>query len=197
MTIQRIFYDSEFVEDSETIKPLSLGFYAPCYKCKGTGSFPKLTRQVCPACKAKGGRGLYVVIEDADRERADEWVKENVIPYLDVGPDGAMTIRCKQSEAAYEIMCWVASLGPTGNRIEFWAYFGDYDWVLFCQLFGTMSDLPAGMPQICLDLKQELMRRGYMKKSEIPDIESFGLQPHNAYADARWTAYVAEWLEKQ
>lgn len=39
---------------------------------------------------------------------------------------------------------------------EFYAYFADYDWVVFCSLFGRMVDLPNGFPMYCKDLKQML-----------------------------------------
>lgn len=39
---------------------------------------------------------------------------------------------------------------------EFWAYFADYDWVVFCSLWGRMLDLPVGFPKYCRDLKQIL-----------------------------------------
>jgi hypothetical protein len=39
---------------------------------------------------------------------------------------------------------------------EFYAYYADYDWVVFCSLFGTMMDLPKGFPMYCRDLKQML-----------------------------------------
>lgn len=39
---------------------------------------------------------------------------------------------------------------------EFYGYFCDYDWVLFCSLFGTMMDLPPGFPMYMRDLKQTL-----------------------------------------
>lgn len=39
---------------------------------------------------------------------------------------------------------------------EFYAYYGDYDWVLFCSLFGRMIDLPEHFPMYCKDLKQML-----------------------------------------
>jgi hypothetical protein len=42
---------------------------------------------------------------------------------------------------------------------EFYAYYADYDWVLFCSLFGRMIDLPKGFPMYCIDLKQELDRK--------------------------------------
>lgn len=197
MSKQLVFMDTEFCEDGLTIAPLSLGFYAPCYKCRGTGSFPRHTRMVCATCNAKGGQGLYVIITDADRERGNSFVQAHVVPFLDVDPKGAMTVRCTRAEAGKEIKKWTDSLAPTGVRREFWAYFGDYDWVLFCQLFGTMMDLPVGYPQICMDLKQELVRRGYTRKEEIPNIEDMGLQAHNSFADAVWTYNVAKWLEKQ
>lgn len=40
--------------------------------------------------------------------------------------------------------------------IEFYGYYSDYDWVLFCSLFGRMIDLPTGFPMYCRDLKQAL-----------------------------------------
>lgn len=39
---------------------------------------------------------------------------------------------------------------------EFYGYYADYDWVLFCSLFGRMIDLPKGFPMYCRDLKQIL-----------------------------------------
>ncbi len=39
---------------------------------------------------------------------------------------------------------------------EFYGYYADYDWVLFCSLFGRMIDLPKGFPMYCKDLKQLL-----------------------------------------
>lgn len=38
----------------------------------------------------------------------------------------------------------------------FYGYYADYDWVVFCWLFGTMMDLPNGFPMFCKDLKQML-----------------------------------------
>jgi hypothetical protein len=39
---------------------------------------------------------------------------------------------------------------------EFYAYYADYDWVVFCTLFGKMINLPTGFPMYCKDLKQML-----------------------------------------
>jgi hypothetical protein len=32
--------------------------------------------------------------------------------------------------------------------------YADYDWVVLCQLFGAMVDLPKGWPMYCRDIKQ-------------------------------------------
>lgn len=47
---------------------------------------------------------------------------------------------------------------PKTNRTspEFYSYFADYDWVVFCWLFGKMIDLPKDFPKYCRDLKQTL-----------------------------------------
>lgn len=40
--------------------------------------------------------------------------------------------------------------------IEVHGYYSDYDWVLFCSLFGAMKELPKYFPMYCRDLKQML-----------------------------------------
>lgn len=42
------------------------------------------------------------------------------------------------------------------NQVQFKAYYADYDWVLFCTIFGTMMDLPDGFPMYAIDIKQEM-----------------------------------------
>lgn len=37
---------------------------------------------------------------------------------------------------------------------EFYVYYGDYDWVVFCWIFGKMVNLPNGFPYYAKDLKQ-------------------------------------------
>lgn len=80
---------------------------------------------------------------------------------------------------------------------EFYAYYADYDWVVFCWLFGRMIDLPTGFPMYCNDLKQELERLnetlGYncdekgndYKLQEHVDYPK-QTNEHNALSDAKW-----------
>jgi hypothetical protein len=69
--------------------------------------------------------------------------------------------------------------------VEFYGYYADYDWVVFCSLFGRMIDLPEGFPMYCRDLKQIMDENGLdkaWKQINCPDPEG----EHNALVDARW-----------
>lgn len=125
---------------------------------------------------AEDGREFYVVNEDAPLTMASEWVKANVIPHLG-GP--ALGI----SHIGPAILRWMTDPKP-----EFWGYYADYDWVIFCQLFGTMMDLPKGWPMYCRDLKQWCDMLGNPKLPKQNSTE------HNALADARWNKSIYEYL---
>lgn len=46
---------------------------------------------------------------------------------------------------------------------EFYGYYADYDWVVFCWIFGNMMKLPSGFPMYCNDLKQMLDQKAAAK----------------------------------
>ncbi len=99
---------------------------------------------------------------------------------------------------------------PDGHRSkpEFYGYYADYDWVVFCWLFGKMIDLPKGFPMYCNDLKQESDRIYNLKKEEytkgggrnfINEMSNHLDYPkqtneHNALADAKWNKRLYEFL---
>jgi hypothetical protein len=112
-------------------------------------------------------------------EITDPWLLKNVQPYL-TGP------KLPKDLIASNFLKFVMS---KTDRPEFWAYYSDYDWVVLCQLYGRMIDLPKVFPMFCRDLKQELDRKGV---TEIPITNP---QEHNAIADAKWAKEVHEWLE--
>jgi len=116
---------------------------------------------------------------------------------------------------------------PTNiNEIEFYAYYADYDWVVFCWLFGKMIDLPKGFPMYCRDLKQmlddksiSLLDTDIMKFSfELQDFKAVKSgnyldyisaiknhkdypkqdpsKSHNAIEDARWNKQLFDFLLK-
>lgn len=129
------------------------------------------------------GAHIYHVLNEGWNEaHANDWVKANVLPHL--GPDPCVS----RSRLANEILGFCNEPKP-----EFWGYYCDYDWVVFCQLFGAMSELPKGFPMFCRDVKQVLSERGNpdMKK-HVPQLGT----AHNALADARHIKAMHEWLER-
>lgn len=136
--------------------------------------------------KADDGREYYAVCADGWRlENCSRWVKENVIPYLGNDP------KKLRLQIANEITTFVGAI-PYGGPPEFWGYFADYDWVLFCQLWGTMLDLPNGFPMFCMDLRQSMAERGIDKKT-LP--KQLG-QDHNALADAQHMKVMYDFIYK-
>lgn len=113
------------------------------------------------------GEGLYLENSECDLSRACPWVAENVVAQL----TGKAATRADIARSVREF---------AGDAPEFWAYYADYDWVVLCQLYGRMVDLPKGWPMYCRDIKQVADERG-VDLSGIPNV-----QAHNAYADAQW-----------
>jgi len=168
----RYFLDTEFIEDGRTIDLISIGV-------------------VC-----EDGREFYAESTDVDLGRANEWVQANVVPHLwhrradkasanrwsrDGGAGGLMS----RSAIASELRRFV---NQGGGPPEFWGYYADYDWIVVCQLFGRMVDLPSDWPMLCLDLKQEAIRLG------SPDLPPQEGTEHHALADARWNKVAFDFL---
>src|SRR5215217_2772038 len=95
------------------------------------------------------------------------------------------------------------------NRdISFYGYYADYDWVLFCSLYGTMMDLPKGFPMYCKDLQQIKDDYKYLgsitdnpdgirKKQSIEEHPNYPKQTneHNALDDAKWNKELHDFLK--
>lgn len=91
---------------------------------------------------------------------------------------------------------------------EFYVYYGDYDWVVFCWLFGKMVNLPNGFPYYAKDLKQIMDKKfKCFSESEIELIKNRKLaintqkalypkqtNEHNALSDAIWNKELHEFL---
>lgn len=128
---------------------------------------------------SEDGRTYYAEPHETDQSRASAWVKENVIPFL-TGP------RKSREEIRADILRFVGKDKP-----EFWAYYADYDWVVLCQLFGTMMDLPKGWPMYCRDIKQLAVSLG---DPQLPRQEG---TKHNALQDARHGKLMWEFLNER
>lgn len=130
------------------------------------------------ALVSEDGREFYAETV-IDRASLSPWLKLHVVPQLSTDGEAREAIRRKL----------LAFVGPDAKP-EFWAYFADYDWVVFCQLFGTMMDLPGNFPMYCNDLKQE-MRVLKVRREELPEQKE---SDHHALHDARWCKAVGEFL---
>lgn len=127
---------------------------------------------------SEDGRTYYAQDSSCPLARANSWVRENVLPCLDRDhwrPRGTIVRQIREF---------------IGNdKPEFWVYYGDYDWVVFCQLFGAMVDLPKGWPMWARDLKQLCWSLG------DPDLPQFATRGHNALDDAYEIRERYFWLE--
>ena len=186
----RYYLDTEFIEDGKIIDLISIGI-------------------VC-----EDGREYYAISNEFNPYIASDWVKDNVLPQLPPRnvnlSDPSVSPRIKiqslnwktRQKIREDLMLFFAGgqISPTKDQIldwnnaikniEFWTYYGSYDWVVFCQLFGTMMDLPKDFPMYAMDLKQWCKQLGDPK---LPAQEE-GL--HNALEDARWNQKAWEFLHE-
>lgn len=179
----RVFFDSEFMEDGRKIEMLSIGMVR------------------------EDGQEYYAVNAHANLIEANEWVQANVIPHLPTKERKPMDWAkvyvdawqvCdklidtdhpdvkKPDQIASEIVRFV------GDKPEFWGYYADYDWVLLCQLYGRMVDLPPGWPMYCLDIKQFAWMMGDPK---LPDHDLNLGSEHHALSDSRWNWHAWHFLD--
>lgn len=173
-TTTKYWFDTEFIEDGKTIELISIGIVA------------------------EDGRTFYAENSEADLSYASDWVRDNVINQL-----------CSQAHPSKVSDAWIAANGDYGGFLtkkelkselltfldpathgkpEFWAYYADYDWVAFCQIFGTMMDLPSGYPMYCRDIKQ------WADMLDNPTLPPQLTGEHNALADAKHNVICWEFL---
>lgn len=171
----KYFIDTEFIDDDETrtVDLISIGI-------------------VC-----EDGRELYLVSNEFDEAKCDDWLKDNVLKQLPPThePDGngkpfrPSTVWRSRKEIREQVEAFIK---PTDEPIEIWAYFASYDWLVFCQLWGRMLDLPAHFPKFVRDLKTYALDLGFTGKfkSLVPDNGH-----HDALMDARWNRDVYQMLK--
>lgn len=191
----RYFFDTEFIENGKTIDLISIGIVA------------------------EDGRKYYAISKDFNPNEADDWVVRNVlnklppmllgdklthdswwrklkwntpkINYLDSPNRIAKARYWKSNTQIKEDILQFCNIEKYGIP-EFWAYYADYDWVVFCRLFGKMIDLPKGFPMYCNDLKQLIE---HLNINEDIDIIP-NLNEHNALADAEYNQRLYEYITK-
>lgn len=178
----KIFYDCEFIEDGHTVDLISIGMVDP-----------------------RSGREYYAVNANApwSRIRERSWLVENVLSSLPayiplphepaydlIGGAWSIDYADPAVKPHPQIAREVAAFILDGPSPELWAWYGAYDHVVLCQLWGAMIDLPAGVPMWTNDIRQEQARLLY-RDQDMP-LQSDGL--HNALEDARFNVVRARHL---
>ncbi|MGD7003210.1 polyadenylate-specific 3'-exoribonuclease AS [Corynebacterium halotolerans] len=120
----RYFYDTEFIEDGNTIDLVSIGIVA------------------------EDGREYYAVSTDFDATKANQFVRENVLSQLPNPGDQAWK---SKETIRREVLAFLTS---SKGRPELWAWVGAYDHVVLAQLYGDMTGLPKQLPRFTRELKQ-------------------------------------------
>jgi hypothetical protein len=170
----KYYLDTEFIESPCTIDLISI------------------------AIVREDGRYLYAENSQCDFSKANDFVKQHVLPQLimrrgiahaEKMPGNSLRILAPPGAIKSVILEFIGD-----NKPEFWGYYADYDWVAFCWLFGAMVDLPRGWPMYCRDLKQLADQMG-VTSEECPVVQG---DEHNALSDARWNLEFYKYLvEKQ
>lgn len=179
MMIQDYFYDTEFHEDGPTrpVELISIGVK-----------------------RRRAGQLYYAISSEFDMHRAwhnpgpngDYWLRNNVLMQLPlmklqdgtIWLDGHKTPVLDYNNPAVksrgQIRQDLEQFLELGDRIKrrLWAWYADYDHVVLSQLWGTMSQLPAGMPMFTHDLKQIVDLAGN------PPMPQQKIGEHNALSDA-------------
>lgn len=132
---------------------------------------------------AEDGRELYMESANVDVGKADQWVRDNVFPHL---KGGECRWPLKSIQATLRDFFDIEDYG----KPELIGWCAGYDFVVFCQIFGTMMDLPAGYPHYIKEFQQILDEHG-ISDDALPQQEE-GL--HNALADAKHIKRLWEWL---
>jgi hypothetical protein len=194
----KYFIDTEFIE----------GFHKPLF-----GKRRHFIDLISIGIVAEDGRTYYAISKEYEYDKASDWVKENIITplYLStVNGDQRNQFTIENFHKYYGLSHGNIAEGikrfcdPTlflhntaEPNIDFYAYYADYDWVVFCSLFGRMIDLPKGFPMYCRDLKQMFDEKYPADlRKDIRNLPYYPKQTdeHNALADAKWNKELYKFL---
>lgn len=191
MTV-RYFYDTEFLEDGQTIDLISIGI-------------------VC-----EDGREYYAVnaavgdsLNECDlgqRLSRHDWLMEHVVPHLPLYQeqqqytppshrkwmppflDMKSTLVRPKWVIANEVREFLTGDLPEHTDVELWADYCAYDHVALAQLWGPMINLPKGIPMFTNDI-QTYARLAGVSHKHLPLVSG---TEHHALADAVnvWDRYT-------
>ena len=147
--MRTVVYDTEFIDNGSTIDLISIGMVDD------------------------QGYSYYAISTEFDESKASEWVRDNVLAKLPPRGGSVWKSRDQIMQGVYSFLTRVH------DDIQLWADYGAYDHVALAQLFGTMMDLPDGVPMFTHELQQLWEQAGRPEKPPQSN-------EHDALADARY-----------
>lgn len=197
----KYFLDTEFIEDGKTIDLISIGIAA-----EDGREYYAVSSEFNPS---KASEWVWKnVLEPMGIGSPDGWYPSKFrLGRTTANPDmlppakrGHYLAQRNRQQIKEDLMIFLlgGDVEPTTDQhlnsedyreAEIWGYYADYDWVAFCQLFGTMMDLPKGLPMYCRDIKQWCDELGN------PNLPEQGKGEHHALYDARWNKKSWEFLQ--
>lgn len=145
---------------------------------------------------ADSGEEFYAEFNDYDKRQHSPWLEEHVISKLQfkgddcfLESDRSYSLKANKQRVAIELTAWLQQFGA----IEIWADVLAYDWVLFCELFGGVLQLPENIFYAPFDLATLFRIRGIIEPiaKHEKDISRFDFvgadksKQHHALEDAR------------
>lgn len=163
----RVFMDCEFAQLGKVTQLVSIGFVA------------------------ENGAAFYGEVQGVDPRLLSDWVRENVVERLwlvnpppQIPPDTQYVVG-NEFEIAALLEGWLQERGSKEDPLAIWSDVYAWDWVLFCDLFGGMLNLPECVYYIPFDLATFLWSRDI--DPDISREEFIGWSKenkHNALFDA-------------
>jgi len=172
------------------------------------------------------GEKLYLVSSEFNvlaaynRKQDDDqhWLRDNVL-FPIIADFNPLVVNEKLSY--FQMLPFFGDYGKTVEEIReeiinfvgennpiFVAYYASYDWVVFCQTFGGMLNLPENWPMYCYDLKQKIddivslkiKDSGIKHEDKLAEIKSLPSYPKNkgehlAINDAEWNMELDKFIE--
>lgn len=175
----KYWYDAEFEEAGTVIIPISLGIVS------------------------EDDRELYLINTEYMQSYIDlegyhwrgnpsiitPWLCQNVCDKI--SQDEVNVFGLGYEDWGLEIEAFISNDGNIVSRkdVELWGWYGAYDHVMLCQVYGTMIQLPEPIPMFTNEIEQ--LRKGEEELER--DLDRFPL--HNALSDAKYQrALYQHWL---
>ena len=155
--------------------------------CEFTG-LHKDTTLISIGIISEDGRKFYAELTDYDKSQINEWIQDNVLDKLrySEGDSDYTTpewFYCGDREFISEKLGdWLSQF----DSVEVWSDCLAYDWVMFCDLFGSAHEIPSNVYYIPFDLSTFFKLRGIdpdISREEFSGIQILG-DKHNSLWDA-------------